>query len=286
MDFLAVIEVVQAVDAVDEDHARLGVGVGRAHDLFPQLPRRQGLPANAVEHQIPRLIVAHRFHEGVAHQHREVEHPQPAGLVLGLDEGLDVGMIAAHGRHHGATPRARAHDGAAHGIPNIHEGKWSRGIGADAFHRRPLGPQRREIVADTAALLHGQRRFLEVLEDAAHVIGDGAHDETIEKRDVPGGAGAGDDAPGRQEFETLERLVEAFGPILALFFRLGQGVGDAPPAIVDGFVHRRAIGRFEAVFHVPDLLGYRYDAGHDCSRVNKGGAMLPGVGPGEWRRPP
>jgi hypothetical protein len=39
LDGLAVVQVVVAVDAVEEQDARLGVVVGRAHDLVPQLAR-------------------------------------------------------------------------------------------------------------------------------------------------------------------------------------------------------------------------------------------------------
>ena len=35
VDMFGVIEVVQAVDAVDEDDARFRAGIGRAHDLIP-----------------------------------------------------------------------------------------------------------------------------------------------------------------------------------------------------------------------------------------------------------
>ena len=81
--------------------------------------------------------------------------------MLGVDEVFDVGMIAAHGAHHGAAPRARRHDGAAHRIPHIHEAQGARGVGADAHHGRALRPERREIMADAAALLHGECGFLQ-----------------------------------------------------------------------------------------------------------------------------
>ena len=82
----------------------------------------------------------------------------------------------------------------------------------DALDRRALGPQRREVVADAAALLHRQRRFAQMREDAVHVVGDGAHDEAVEEGDVAAGAGAGQDAARRQELEIGERLVEPLGP--------------------------------------------------------------------------
>ena len=41
----------------------------------------------------------------------------------------------------------------------------------------PLGRTRREIMADAAALLHGQGGFLQAIEDPVHRVGNGAHDE-------------------------------------------------------------------------------------------------------------
>ena len=39
-------------------------------------------------------------------------------------------------------------------------------------------------MADSAALLHGQRRFLESVEDPVHRVVDGAHDKAVEEGDV------------------------------------------------------------------------------------------------------
>ena len=63
---------------------------------------------------------------------------KPAGRALGFDECLDVGMVAAQRRHHRAAAITGAHDGAAHRVPHVHEGKRARGVGADALHRRAL----------------------------------------------------------------------------------------------------------------------------------------------------
>ena len=119
-------------------------------------------------------------------------------------------MVAAQRGHHGAAARAGRHDGAAHGVPHVHEADRARGVGADALHQRALGAQRGEVVADAAALLHGERGFLDVLEDGAEVVLDAAHHEAVEERDVAAGAGAGQDAAGRQEGE------------------IGHGLGEAP----------------------------------------------------------
>jgi hypothetical protein len=121
VDLFAVGEVVELVDAVDEDHARFGVGVGCPHDLVPQVAGAHRIEDGAVEHEIPRLVVPDRVHEGIGDQHREVEHAQAAGLALGLDEGVDVGVVAAQCRHHRAAAVAGRHDGAAHRVPHVHE---------------------------------------------------------------------------------------------------------------------------------------------------------------------
>ena len=54
---------------------------------------------------------------GVGDQHREIELAQAGRIGLGIDEGFDVGMVAAQRGHHGAAAGARRHDGAAHGSP-------------------------------------------------------------------------------------------------------------------------------------------------------------------------
>src|SRR3546814_11579156 len=73
--------------------------------------------------------------------------------------------------------------------------------------------------------------FRSVLEDAAHVVGDGPHDEAVEQGDVAVSPGAGLDAPGRQKTEILQRRKELRFHGLAgcrLWLGGGQGAGDAP----------------------------------------------------------
>ena len=166
-------------------------------------------------------------------------------------------MIAPHRRHHRAASRTGRHDGAAHGVPDIHEGQRPRGIRRHALHIRALGPDGREIVADPAALLHGQRRLAQHVEYAAHVIGHGAHDETVEQGDIAPRARPGGDATGGQIFEILQRGVELLFPMLRIIFYHRQRARDAAPAILNGAIDRRAIGGFQTVFHVPDLFGNR-----------------------------
>src|SRR6185312_14180882 len=107
---------------------------------------------------------------------------------------------------------------------------------ADAFDVSAAWPEGREIVADAAALLHRQRRFAQMREDAAHIVRDLAHDEAVEERHLAPRPRSGDDAPGRQKAEIAHRRVKAIGPTLRLFFRRGRGGGDAPPGVLDRLV--------------------------------------------------
>jgi hypothetical protein len=121
VDGLAVVEVVTRVDAVDEHDARLGEIVGRAHDALPQRARRQRAVDLAAEPEVPRAVIAHGSEEIIGDEHRQVEVAQSPRLGLRIDEGFDVGVIAAQCRHHGAAAAAGRHDGAAHGVPHFHE---------------------------------------------------------------------------------------------------------------------------------------------------------------------
>ena len=159
--------------------------------------------------------------------------------------------------------KPRAHDGAAHGVPAVHERQRPRGIGADALDRRPLGPERREVVADAAALLHGERGFLQVLEDRGHVVRDPPHHEAVEERDLPLCACAGEDAAGGQKLEPLQRAVELRLPTLGLRLDRGERTGHPPPAVLDRAVDGRAVGRLQPVLHVPD-------AGRDGQHLGHG----------------
>ncbi len=176
-------------------------------------------------------------------------------------------MLAGQGRHHRAAAIAGAHDGAAHRIPHIHEGERTRCVGADPFDNRPLRPQRREIIADAAALLHRQRGLAQMGEDPAHVVGDRPHHEAVEQGHLTPGAGAGDDPPGREKAEIAHRRVKPLGPALGVGFRRRDRLRDSPPGVLDRLVDRlardRSVGRPpEPVFHVPDLLRDRGDGRH------------------------
>jgi hypothetical protein len=122
-------------------------------------------------------------------------------------------------RHHGAASLSGRHHGPAHRIPRVHERERPGSLGADAAHWRACGPDGGEIHTDAAALLHGQRRFAQVLENAVEIVRYRAHHEAIEQRDRAAGAGAGDDAARWQELKSPSAL-----------FKLARANGDARAA--------------------------------------------------------
>ena len=87
-------------------------------------------------------------------------------------------------------------------IPDVHEAERTRGIGGHSLHLGATRADRREVIADPAALLHRQRGLLQHVEDAAHRIGDRAHHEAVEQRDGTPGARPRRDPPGRQILES------------------------------------------------------------------------------------
>ncbi len=130
-DSLAVVEVVQAIDTIDEQDAGLGRFVYRIHQARPELPRAHSSehpagrvrtvarPVNALhlvaivialrhgETQRPLRVISDRLHEIVGHLNRQIEVRQNALLSLGADESLDIGMVAAQRPHHRSPPGAR-----------------------------------------------------------------------------------------------------------------------------------------------------------------------------------
>ena len=123
-------QVVLGIHAIDEQHARLGVAIGRAHDAFPQCAGAQFaidpqavFPAIAAGgevfiawfgrmHQRERFIGLDGAHEGIRYADRDIEVGEPA-RVLGRDEALDVRMADVQHTHLGAAPGAGRFDRAA-----------------------------------------------------------------------------------------------------------------------------------------------------------------------------
>ncbi len=256
-DRLAVAEVVVGVDAVEEQHAGLGVVVGRAHDLVPQLARAQpavdpqaigALPGAfgllrrcglGAVHELDLGVGLHGLHEGVGDADREVEILQVAA-VLGVDELLDVGVVAAQHAHLRAAAAAGALDGLATAVEDAHVADRPRRRAARAADPRALGPDAREVVADATAAAHRLGRFGQRGVDARVAVVDlgdrVAHrlHEAVDQRRAQLGAGGRGDAPGRDEAALL-RLQEAPLPPGALLGRLdgGQRTCDASAHFVD-----------------------------------------------------
>jgi hypothetical protein len=244
LDRLAVVEVVVLVHAVEEEHARLGVVVGRAHDLVPQAPCAQlavdPLPVGALVgtrflrvgrrlglvHELEVAVLLHRPHELVGHADRDVEVGQLA-LVLGVDEVLDVGVVAAEHPHLRAAARAGRLDRLARAVEHAHVRHRSARARHRAVHERALRPDRREVVADAAAAAHRFRRLGERGVDAGPAVddlGDRVADRLHEAVDQGRGerrAGRGVDASGGDEAALL-RVVELRFPLRALVFGLGH----------------------------------------------------------------
>ncbi len=257
IDALAVAEVVVGVDAVDEEHARLGMVVGRTHDLVPQLARARlavdpqpvvaavgagrllrGARLGAV-HQLDLAVFLHRAHERIGHTDRDVEVAQLA-LVLGVDEVLHVGVVAAQHAHLRAAPAARALHRFAAAVEHAHVAHRTRRARLRGADPGTLGPDAREVVAHAAAAAHGLGGFGERGVDAGVALfrrGDRiAHrlHEAVDQGGAERGAGGRIDAAGGDEAAAL-RIEEARFPQRAQRRRLDRGerTRDARTHVVD-----------------------------------------------------
>ncbi len=172
LDGLAVVEVVVLVHAVEEQDARLGVVVGRAHDLVPQLARGHlAIDPQAVValvgaglldvgaglgamHQFDIAVGFDRLHEGVGDADRDVEVGQVA-LVLGVDEGFDIRVVAAQHAHLRAAAAAGGFDGLAGAVEHAHVGDRAGSARLRALHMGADRADGGKVVADAAAAAHG-----------------------------------------------------------------------------------------------------------------------------------
>ena len=251
-DRLAIAEIVVLVDAIDEQDARLGMVVGRAHDLVPQLARANpaidplavvaapgagGLDLAArlgLVDQLDVVVGLDRAHELVRDADRDVEVAQVA-LVLGVDELLDVGMVAAQHAHLRAAPAAGRLDRLAAAVEHPHVAHRPGGVAVGRADPGALRPDAREVVADAAAATHGLGRLGQRGVDAGKTLfrlGDRvAHrlHEAVDQRRAQRRARRRGDASGRHEAALL-RLDEAGLPVGARFRRLAgrQRTCDAP----------------------------------------------------------
>ena len=144
LDNFAVIEVVVLVHPVEEQDARFSMVIGGLHHLIPQIA---GADLAVHPHAILALVsagIAHvsvglgamdefdirvsidRFHEAVGHADRDVEIGQVA-MVLGVNEILDIRMVAAQHAHLGAAAGAGGFDGLAGAVEDAHVGDRAGG---------------------------------------------------------------------------------------------------------------------------------------------------------------
>ena len=218
-DFLAVAQVVLAVDGVGEQDAGLGKVVRRAHHRVPQLAggqdlvdpqavaaqvgplRNQGRARLGAMHQRPVAAGLQRAHEFVADRYRDVEVVPAPGRALGRDEFQYVGVVDAQDAHLGAAPRACALDRGAGMVEHVHVAARSRGERGRGLDLGTAGTDAREVVAHTAAAPHGLGRLAQGLVDAGiavfvlalDAVAHGLH-ETVDQRCLQSGARGAHDA--------------------------------------------------------------------------------------------
>jgi hypothetical protein len=102
----------------------------------------------------------------------------------------------------------------------------------------------------TATVLHGERAFLQRLENVLQIIGDLAHDKAIEQRHPVSRAGASENASSGKKAEILQQGFEARRPLRAIrAFRRRDCLRHSPPSVANRAFSRGAITAF------PDMLG-------------------------------
>ena len=236
-DRLAPPVVVQFVDPVDEDEARLRIVVGGDHDHVPQVTGadlavdlagdqpvgaldvvvldRPFAPDHRVgvvevdlvallhvhrEYQRPVGVLFHRLHELVGDQQAQVELAQAPVLALGADEFADVRVADIEGAHLRAAAAAGGADGEAHLVVDVHERQRPAGVGTGTGNVGAARAQGAELIADAAAGLERQAGLVDFLEDVVHGVLDGPGHRAVDGRGgrlVPQGAGIGNDPAGR-----------------------------------------------------------------------------------------
>ncbi|MCY1169531.1 hypothetical protein D9M73_95680 [compost metagenome] len=274
-DPFAMRQIVARVCPINEDHSGLGTIIGRAHQALPERPCRYASDQLSAERQRPFRIRLECRHERIGHQHRQVEIAEAQGIALGVDERLDIGMVDAQASHHRTAPLAGGQDGAAHGIPAIHEGQRPRCVRRDSLHGTSARPDGGEIHTYPAALLHRQRSFAQLGEDIGQAVLDRIHDEAVEQRDAAPGPGPGQDPPGRNQPEIGECLRELALPMRPLARRFGfshggrypgDRVGIAPVVRMPIFGGPYLAGKRGVEFHCPYFLDHAHAYPPSCAR--------------------
>ena len=213
-------QVVVLADAVQEQDARLGIVVGRAHDQIPEFARGQrpvdpqpvGAAARALAlqvgaglgavHQLPRPVGEHGLDEGVGHAHRDVEVVPAPGGALGADELGHVGVVDAQHPHLRAPARAGALHRGAGLVEDVDVAARPGGHRPGAAHERTARTDAREVVAHAAAAPQGLGGLAQGLVDARlalvvpalDAVTHGLDEAVDQGRLQPGASGAHDAA--------------------------------------------------------------------------------------------
>ncbi len=116
------------------------------------------------------LILLYGLHEFVGQGHGYVEIGEGRGVLLGADEGYDIGMIDIQYGHVGAASRTPLLDGLCGGVENVHEGDRSAGDACRGAHHVVARPQLRKGESGAAAALVDERHVLEGIEDLLHGV--------------------------------------------------------------------------------------------------------------------
>ena len=252
-------QVVVAVDLIQEQDARLGKVIGRLHDGVPQLARRHfaedpqpvaALVSALVNqlfarlgrvHQFPLGIVLHGLHEGIAHAHRDVEVVPAPGRALGGDELEHIGVVDAQHAHLRATARARAFNGRAALVKHVDVAARAAGDGMRALDFSALGADAAKVVTHTAAPTHGFGRLAQCLVNtrvafAIHALNGIAHrlHEAVDEGSLNVGAACAHDAPRANGpcAQIGKKFLLPLGSQLGLF-GAGQRAGNALVKLLD-----------------------------------------------------
>ena len=288
--------------------------VGRVHDVVHQrtCPDRavdpqsvgralvgalldQGRTRLCRVHQLEFGVVLDGLHECIRDADRDVEVRQ-AVVVLGVDELVEVGVVAAQDAHLGTAARAGRLDRLAGAVEDAHVAHRPGGVRVRALDHRTPWADAAEVVADAATATHGLCRLRQRLVDAGlagHVFGDAVADrlhEAVDQRGPDVGATGRVDAPGRDEaagqrgqeprlpaglvgrlFDRGERnadaVVDVFGRGLgALGVLLEQDIGR------DGLRRERRIDLGKVIEFHDELLrngSDGYPRGKACPRLHR-----------------
>jgi len=211
-----------ADDRIPEQHARLGRLPGVVDDLFPQLAGVDVLLVGRIVGSDGELLMVFLAGNGGTHEvvvdlDRDVGARDLAGIDLGVDETLGIGVLDRQREHQGSAPAVLRHLARGIGIA-FHERYDARRREGRVEYRAARRTDVREVVAYAAAPLHELHLLLVHAEDAAVGVGRVlvADDEAVGERghlevvaDAGHGAALGNDVA--EMVEQIEYLVRRHG---------------------------------------------------------------------------